>query len=723
MVSGKMIGLAATALRSNIGQLEHPYKLTFSITYRCQSRCLTCVKPDEIIIGDNAPISALHIGGHAVGSTGLNKVSQTFSRIYSGNMTKIKASGLLPLEVTPEHPVLVMSSKTLRHCKTINGKKNYFRTYNFGNPEWKEAKDISPKTSFSDGDYLCTPIIERTLTVTKMDLKHFNKGRGIAISKAKGVPLEFPINTDTAWLLGIYAAEGCPASNGARFSFNVTEIDLHARLTQIAEGLGYSVSKTENRGCASCCLSSHVLSRAFAEWCGTGAPNKKIPDFILFNKDASILKAFLKGWEDGDGYWARNNLFVGSSVSKTLALQLQLAYASLGISARVTFVKGGQSMFYDKPINKHDFYVIQYLKDPKYRYSRRIGNYFIHPIREIEHVPYSGAVHNIETADNTYLVSNAVVHNCNIWEMKPVNELTLDEIKDFASKNTYFKWIEITGGEPFLRSDIVEIVKAFKENCKDLYILTMPTNSLCNNEVVLRKIEEMLNMGIPKISITVSLDGYREMHDKIRGIPGNFDRCMAMFKGLRELQKRHRNLFMIFGYTMSKFNQGQFEKTYEGVKAEIPDITYNDFHLNIGQISDIYYSNTDLDFKASREQAAAEISEMIKKRKLQVGAIPAIEGVFLKKLVDYVNTNQTPIKSRSLDASLFMDSYGNVFPSIMWGRKIGNIRESNYSLAPIWHSKDAEEVRALIKEGKEPSAWTACEAYQAIVGNVLNFIR
>ncbi len=312
---------------------------------------------------------------------------------------------------------------------------------------------------------------------------------------------------------------------------------------------------------------------------------------------------------------------------------------------------------------------------------------------------------------------------CNIWEMKPVNELGLEEIQKFAAKNNYFRWIEITGGEPFLRGDVLEIVRAFKESCKDLYLVTMPTNSLCNREMVLQKVESMLQMGIPKLSVTVSLDGYRELHDKIRGIPGNYDRAIAMFKGLRELQKRYKNLFMIFGYTLSKNNQGQLMKTIEEVRKEIPDITYNDFHLNLGQISDIYYSNTNLEISASKEIITGEVREFIGKRRAQFGAIPAIEGAFLRRLLEYIRTGKTPMRSRSLDASLFMDSYGNVFPSIMWGRRIGSIRETDYSLAPIWACPDAAEVRKLISEGREPDNWTACEAYQAIVGSIGSIIR
>ncbi len=311
---------------------------------------------------------------------------------------------------------------------------------------------------------------------------------------------------------------------------------------------------------------------------------------------------------------------------------------------------------------------------------------------------------------------------CNIWEMKPVNELTLEEIRQFAAKNPHFRWIELTGGEPFLRQDIVEIVKAFMGASKNLYIITMPTNSLSNDGMILEKVEQILQTGIPKLSITVSLDGYRELHDKIRGIPGNFDKAMRVFKGLMELRKRYKNLFFVFGYTLSKYNQGMFAKTVEEVRREIPEVSYNDFHMNVGQVSEVYYNNTNLDMKAPREEISKEIDEFVRNRRFRLGAIPAIEGVFLKKLARYVQTGKTPIKSRSLDASLFLDSYGNVFPSIMWGRKIGSIRETNYDLAPIWKSSDAEDVRRLIREGKEPGNWTACEAYQSIVGDIKSFI-
>jgi Fe-coproporphyrin III synthase len=311
---------------------------------------------------------------------------------------------------------------------------------------------------------------------------------------------------------------------------------------------------------------------------------------------------------------------------------------------------------------------------------------------------------------------------CNIWQIKPKGELSIEEVRQFVIKNPYFKWVELTGGEPFLRSDIVEIARTFKEHSKELYILTMPTNSLCDHNQVERKLREILAMGIPRVAVTVSLDGYRELHDKIRGIPGNYDKAIDMFKRLKQMKKQHENLYFVFGYTLSKFNKGEFEKTYQAVKQEIPDIKYNDFHINLAQVSSNYYGNSQDDIKPNNLEVVNELETILRHREFEVGVIPMIEGAFARKLVEYAKTGSSPMKSRSLEASLFMDSYGFVYPSIMWDKKIGNIRESGFDLMPLWNNENAKEVRTQIREGKEPNQWTSCEAYQILTGNVLSLL-
>ena len=305
---------------------------------------------------------------------------------------------------------------------------------------------------------------------------------------------------------------------------------------------------------------------------------------------------------------------------------------------------------------------------------------------------------NLTTLDKPYKLNFAVTYRCqsrcltcNIWQMRPKGELELWEIQEFAKKNRYFKWIELTGGEVFLRNDIVDIARAFAENSKGLYILTIPTNSLCN-------------------------------HDMVRGIVGNYDKAIAFFKNLMELKKEYKNLYFVFGYTLSKFNEGRFRETFESVKNDIPEITYNDFHINLGQLSDNYYSNSNVEIKAEKNIVEDEVKWLLKNRRYEFGSIAAIERVFLKNLVRYVETGKTPMRSRSLEASVFIDSYGTVYPSIMWDRKIGNIRNSSYDHAQILKSKEAEEAMKELKSGNTPEFWTSCEAYQSIVGNLRSFL-
>ncbi len=336
---------------------------------------------------------------------------------------------------------------------------------------------------------------------------------------------------------------------------------------------------------------------------------------------------------------------------------------------------------------------------------------------------------NVMRLDRPYKLNFCVTFNCqsrcrtcNIWQMRPTGELTIEEINRFAAANRYFKWIELTGGEPFLRSDIVDIAKAFKEGSDGLYILTMPTNSLCDHVMVESKLKAILELGIPRVAITVSLDGYKELHDMIRGIPGNYEKAIDMFKRLKELRKSYSNLYFVFGYTLSKLNMGKFQETFDAVKRDIPDIRYNDFHINLAQLSSHYYNNEGMDIRPNEPIVVKEIADFIDRREPTVSAITIIENAFLRKMLEYAKTGMTPMPSRSLEASVYLDSFGNVFPSIMWDMKIGNVRDTGFSLEGILEGEGAKRAIEEKRKGNEPQHWTSCEAYQSLTGSVINIL-
>jgi radical SAM protein with 4Fe4S-binding SPASM domain len=306
---------------------------------------------------------------------------------------------------------------------------------------------------------------------------------------------------------------------------------------------------------------------------------------------------------------------------------------------------------------------------------------------------------------------------CNIWRRRQLNELKLNEIKELTEKIGFIHWVRLTGGETFLRQDYVEIVKLFDKNL-DLYLLTTPTNGL-NSDLILKKVREVLKFFKKRYVITVSLDGPKKIHNKIRGSKIAWDSAIKTFLELKELEKNYKNFKVLFGYTISPYNLGAFEKTLEEVKKIMPKITANDFHINLFQASDIYYCVKDIKKKDYSKKARKEIDVILSLREKKFGIIDMIERKYLELGKKYLKSGKTPLSCNIFNLSCFIDPAGNVYPCTVFNRKLGNLRDFNYDLKKILTSEKAKKVREEIVQNKCPQCWTPCEAHQMILSNCL----
>ena len=73
----------------------------------------------------------------------------------------------------------------------------------------------------------------------------------------------------------------------------------------------------------------------------------------------------------------------------------------------------------------------------------------------------------------------------------------------------------------------------------------------------------------------------------------------------------------------------------------------------------------------------------------------------------------------ALRSSCFIDPWGVVYPCITYSRPMGSLRETGMRLDPIWNARGTGQVQEEIWKGDCPQCWTACEAYQSILGNLL----
>ena len=73
---------------------------------------------------------------------------------------------------------------------------------------------------------------------------------------------------------------------------------------------------------------------------------------------------------------------------------------------------------------------------------------------------------------------------CNIWQRSSTNELTFHEIRAFFKTSHQFSWIHLTGGEIFLRKDVLDIVDVIMTECSRLLLINFPTNGFMTDRIV-----------------------------------------------------------------------------------------------------------------------------------------------------------------------------------------------------------------------------------------------
>ena len=138
-------------------------------------------------------------------------------------------------------------------------------------------------------------------------------------------------------------------------------------------------------------------------------------------------------------------------------------------------------------------------------------------------------------------------------------ELSIDEIRKIARSFKHPLSLSLTGGEPFLRKDLKEIIEAFHEGCgtREAGIATNGTFEASTVETVRSILDEGL---LSSLSVQVSLDGLEETHDAIRGIKGSFKKAMSTLTVLKKMEAHYPNLHLKIALAIQKQNITEFRE-------------------------------------------------------------------------------------------------------------------------------------------------------------------
>ncbi|GAB4242448.1 MAG: hypothetical protein OHK0028_21040 [Deltaproteobacteria bacterium] len=296
---------------------------------------------------------------------------------------------------------------------------------------------------------------------------------------------------------------------------------------------------------------------------------------------------------------------------------------------------------------------------------------------------------------------------CRIWEAGKEG-MALPEIREFFRRSNRFSWVDVTGGEIFLRDDLLDVFEAILSGCRQLAILHFPTNGYMVDRIV-DVTRELVRMRPPRLVITVSVDGPPDIHDKARGTRGSFDHAVETFARLRSL----RGCSAFLGMTLTDANLESTEGTLAAVRRRVPGVTAADLHVNLPNRSGHYYRN---------EGVHGPLPEALKEalRKIRRGrGIPStpfgiVECRTLALGERFLRTGRCPVSCQALSASCFVSADGVVYPCVTWSRPIGILKEYGYDLAALWNASPAAHLREEIASGRCPQCWTACEAIPAI---------
>lgn len=310
---------------------------------------------------------------------------------------------------------------------------------------------------------------------------------------------------------------------------------------------------------------------------------------------------------------------------------------------------------------------------------------------------------------------NSKCRTCDVWR-KPNDDLTLDEwTKVFEKIGRGPIYMTFTGGEPFLRKDLADMVLAAYRHCRPEYI-TIPTNGILTPRILegVRRICE--NAPQSQIGINLSLDGIGQEHDDIRLVPGNWERSMKTWAALKELQKTQKNLVLTIHTVISKFNIHRFRQIYDGLKPLRPDSYITEVAEERVELDTVGLDITPL------AKDYAPIADLLSER---AHAVPARGFAKLTQSFRahyYQLAKHTLAEQRQVIpcfagwASGHIGPNGDVWSCCIRAEPVGNLRDTDYDLRPVWFEKvgTMNGLRRSISAGE-----CACPMANASYANML----
>lgn len=291
-------------------------------------------------------------------------------------------------------------------------------------------------------------------------------------------------------------------------------------------------------------------------------------------------------------------------------------------------------------------------------------------------------------------------------------ELAADELMSLIDDVARFRPnITLFGGEPLLYGRCIEIIKRIKQRRMHCLIIT---NGFLLDDLA----ERIVDSGLDELN--VSLDGGAELHDKIRGMSGLFDKIMKGLQKINYFKKKmlRKTPYINLQCTITPDNYLHLEQLIRSAEeADADSLTFHNLifisrELLAGQKKyDAMLDSSSLDWNGFISEPGIKpdlLREKIEKilsgrYRFSIDFYPNFSRWELEEY--YNNPCYAPAKMRCL--SPWMAAYvlpdGEVRPCLNSSYSYGNVLNAKFT--EIWNDKNAIKFRRFLKENR---AFTVC---------------
>lgn len=347
-------------------------------------------------------------------------------------------------------------------------------------------------------------------------------------------------------------------------------------------------------------------------------------------------------------------------------------------------------------MNKRDFFT---------KLSPRLASYKLHR--------YFG-YQKINPITLTYSVTAACQSRCKTCQIgamfcqdpsRAKQDLKLDEIEKIFSTMKPVYFFNLSGGEPYLREDLPQIVRLARKYLKPRVIHT-PTNALMPARIdkMTREIMEIIAEYDETVPFTVkpSIDGVGEMHDEIRGVPGNFEKLLETIEILKKVEQDYPNFHLELGTVISNFNIDHLSEIEDFVHSLGVESYRNEVaeqRTEFFNIGDPITPDAETYQRLIRE-FARKIEENIASKKSLAKTTEAMRVVYYDIAGRILKEKRQVIPCYAGVSNVHINYDGGVWPCCVLGydKQMGNLRDYDYDFQKLWHSDRAKEVRRYIRE-------------------------